>query len=90
MIPTDYITTLGLVSYEAHTIIRGQNLELKNYDMYMNPKYNDMYMNTKYIIHSIYLDSLVYTITHMYKPIGTRGDTVWITQLSLPITIPPK
>ena len=40
------ITTTGLLSCEAYTIIKGQNLE--NYDMYMNPKYNDMYMNTKY------------------------------------------
>ena len=94
VITTDYITILGLLSCEAHTIIRVQNLEyqLVNYDnvMYMNPKRNDMYMNTKYIIHSKYLDSIVNIITHMYKPISTRGNTVWITQLSLPKTTPPK
>ena len=47
--------------------------------MYINPKY-DMYMNTKYIIHSKYLDSIVPTITHMCKLIGTRGDTPWRLQ----------
>ena len=36
------------------------------------------------------LNSVVQTITHMYKTIGTRGDTVWSKKLSLLMTTPPK
>ena len=90
MITTDYIATLGLLSCEAHTIIRGQKLGIIELWHVHEPKYNDMYRNTRYNIHSKYLDSIVENITHMYKPIGTKGHTPWKTQLFLSMTIPPK
>ena len=37
-----------------------------------------------------YLNSGVPPVTHMYKTISTRGDTVWTIKLSLLMTTPPK
>ena len=37
-----------------------------------------------------YLNSVVTIITHIYKTISTRGDTVWTIKLSLLMTTPPK